>query len=91
MHTQHKFCKIHKSVVVPVGTQQYFVRSRKEDRFVGMATVVSHMCTIPGLESDQCALSVKIVSNQQDDVPIVALGVLRPLNLGQTLKVFVIE
>lgn len=91
MNAQYKYCKIHKSVNVPVGAQQYFVRSRSEDRFVGIAEVTSHHCTLPGLESDQCALAVKITTNCQDNIPIIALGTLRSLNLGQSLKVFLIE
>ena len=90
MIQQYKYCKVHASVSIAVGPQQYFVRSRKEDRFVGFAEVTSHICTIPGLESDQCALAVKIISNQSD-TEVIANGTLRPLNLGTSLKVFLIE
>lgn len=86
-----KFGKIHKNVKVDLNNQQYFVISRQLNKIVGIAKIEQHQCQLPGLNSDECAFSVSIIIGNKDHVEASVSGSIRALNLGESLKSFLIE
>jgi hypothetical protein len=87
-----KFGKIHKRVKVDLDNREYFVISRQLNKIVGIAKIEQHHCQLPGLNEDECAISISVrIPKSEELTKVVANGKLRPLNLGESLKSFLIE